>query len=254
MKVVILAGGRGSRLSEETDLRPKPMVEIGGKPILWHIMKHYAHYGFEEFFIALGYKGELIKRYFLDYYPLTGSMMIDLSNGRITGYERASEKWSVHLMDSGLDTNTGGRIKRLERWLRDETFAMTYGDGVSNVDLHALLSYHKASGRLATITAVRPPARFGGLVLEGDLVLQFTEKSQVAEGWINGGFMIFEPGVFRYISGDSTSLEGDVLERLAAEGQLAAYKHEGFWQSMDTLRDVRMLESLWQSNKAPWKV
>jgi glucose-1-phosphate cytidylyltransferase len=253
LKVVILAGGRGSRLSEETDLKPKPMVEIGGKPILWHIMKHYAQYGSKEFFIALGYKGEVIKRYFLDYFPLAGSMTIDLSTGQIRPEEKYSEEWLVHLIDTGLETLTGGRIKRLEPYLMDATFMVTYGDGVSNIDLHDLLRFHRSHGRLATVTAVRPPARFGGLVLEGDQVIRFSEKAQSAEGWINGGFYVFEPGLFRYMPGDKTSLEGETMEHLAAEGQLAAYRHDGFWQPMDTLRDVRMLEALWESAKPPWK-
>jgi len=255
MRVVILAGGRGSRLSEETDLKPKPMVEIGGRPILWHIMRHYAHYGFREFFVALGYKGEIIKRYFMDYYPLTGSITINLSNGKVLKAQKEeSEGWLVHLMDTGLDTLTGGRVKRLEPWLKEETFMVTYGDGVSSIDLQDLLHFHRSHGRLATVTAVRPPARFGGLVLEGDLVIRFTEKAQADEGWINGGFMVFEPGVFRYLSGDDTSLEGEALEHLAVEGQLAAYRHVGFWQPMDTLRDVRMLQAHWESASPPWKL
>jgi len=251
---VILAGGKGSRLSEETDLKPKPLVEIGGRPILWHIMKHYAHYGFSKFYVALGYKGDMIKRYFLEYYDLAGSMTIDLSNGEIASQTKHSEDWHVHLIDTGNDTMTGGRIKRLEPWLKDGSFMMTYGDGVSNVDLQDLLRFHRSRGLLGTVTAVRPPARFGALELKGDLVLRFLEKSQTTEGWINGGFLILEPGVLEYIRGDSTILETDVLERLAKEGQLAAYRHEGFWQGMDTLRDVRMLENLWQIGNAPWKM
>jgi len=254
MKVVILAGGFGTRLAEETDRIPKPMVEIGGRPILWHIMKHYAHYGFKEFFIALGYKGEVIKRYFLDYYALNGSLTINLATGEVQEHNKECEDWIVHLMDTGLETLTGGRIKRLEPWLRDGTFMVTYGDGVSDVDLRDLLRFHRSHGRLATVTAVRPPARFGGIIFNGDLVAKFTEKPHIGEGWINGGFMVLEPGVFAYLEGDNTSLEADVLERLAADGQLAAYRHEGFWQCMDTLRDVRLLESLWRSGKPPWKV
>jgi len=254
MKVVILAGGRGSRLSEETDLKPKPMVEIGGRPILWHIMKHYAHYGFSEFYIALGYKGDMIKRYFLDYYDLASSMTVDLSNGNVAPQTKSAEEWLVHLIDTGVDTMTGGRIKRLEQWLKDGSFMMTYGDGVGNVDLQDLLRFHRSRGLLATVTAVRPPARFGALELKGDLVLRFLEKSQTTEGWINGGFLVLEPKVLEYIPGDSTSFEADVLERLAEDGQLAAYRHEEFWQGMDTLRDVRMLESLWQGGNAPWKM
>ena len=251
---MILAGGRGSRLSEETDLKPKPMVEIGGRPILWHVMKHYAHYSFIEFYIALGYKGDMIKRYFLEYHDLASSMTVDLSNGDVAPETKSSEEWLVHLIDTGNDTMTGGRIKRLEPWLKDESFMMTYGDGVSNIDLQDLLRFHRSCGRLGTVTAVRPPARFGALELKDDLVLRFAEKSQTTEGWINGGFLIFEPSVLEYIRGDNTILETDVLERLAAEGQLAAYRHEGFWQGMDTLRDVRMLENLWQDGNAPWKM
>ena len=253
-KVIILAGGFGSRLAEETEVRPKPMVEIGGLPILWHIMKHYAHYGFKEFFIALGYKGEVIKRYFLDSYALNGSMTIDLSSGDVQMYNKEQEDWVVHLMDTGLATLTGGRVKRLEPWLKGETFMLTYGDGVSDLDIRELLRFHRSHGRLATVTAVRPPARFGGLSFDGDLVVAFTEKPQIGEGWINGGFMAFESEVFDYLAGDDTILESHTLERLAADRQLAAYRHEGFWQSMDTLREKRLLESYWQSEKAPWKV
>ncbi|MBN1452602.1 MAG: glucose-1-phosphate cytidylyltransferase [Anaerolineales bacterium] len=254
MKVVILAGGFGTRMAEETEVRPKPMVEIGGRPILWHIMKHYAHYGFKEFFIALGYKGEIIKRYFLDYYSLDGSMTVNLATGSVRAHDRTCEDWLVHLIDTGLVTNTGGRLKRLEMWLAGETFMMTYGDGVSDVDLHGLLQHHQTQDRIATVTAVRPPARFGGLIFDGDLVAEFTEKPQVGEGWINGGFMVLEPGVFRYLGDDNTSLEGDTLEKLANDRQLSAYKHDGFWQCMDHLRDKRLLESLWQAGKPPWKV
>jgi glucose-1-phosphate cytidylyltransferase len=254
MSVVILAGGRGSRLSEETDVKPKPMVEIGGRPILWHVMKHYAHFGFGEFFIALGYKGEMVKRYFLDYHSLQGSMSIDLSKGEVKTHMKEHEEWHIHLIETGIDTNTGGRIKCLQPWLKDKTFMATYGDGVSNIDLNDLLRFHRSHGRLATMTAVRPQARFGALVLDGDMVVRFAEKSQTAEGWINGGFFVFEPELFRYLRDDNTSLEADALEGLAADGNLAAYRHEGFWQCMDTLRDVRTLESLWQSGKPPWKV
>lgn len=254
MKVVILAGGLGTRLTEETEVKPKPIVEIGRRPILWHIMKHYAHYGFKEFFIALGYKGEVIKRYFLDYYSLNGSMTINLYSGKVETHNKECEDWVVHLMDTGQDTNTGGRIKRLEPWLKDDTFMVTYGDGVSDVDLHDLLRFHQSHGRIATVTAVRPPARFGGLIFDGDLVANFTEKPQIGEGWINGGFLVFERAIFNYLEGDRSSLEADALERLAADHQLAAYRHDRFWQCMDTLRDVRLLESLWQEGQAPWKV
>jgi glucose-1-phosphate cytidylyltransferase len=254
MKVVILAGGFGTRLTEETEAKPKPMVEIGGRPIIWHIMKHYAHYGFKEFFIALGYKGEVIKHYFLDYRTLSGSMTVDLASGDTLVHDRAAEDWMVHLIDTGLDTLTGGRVKRLEPSLRNETFMVTYGDGVSDVPLDELLKFHRSHGRLATVTAVRPPARFGGLIFNGDLVAEFTEKPQIGEGWINGGFLVLEPGIFEYLKGDDTSLEADALEYLVADGQLGAYRHDRFWQCMDTMRDVRLLESLWQSGKAPWKV
>jgi len=254
MKVVILAGGLGTRLAEETEVRPKPMVEIGGYPILWHIMKHYATYGFNEFFVALGYKGDMIKRYFLDYYTLSGSMTINLMDGTAQTHTRKSEDWIVHLMDTDLETNTGGRIKRLEPWLKDGAFMVTYGDGLSDVNLTDLLRFHCSHGCIATVTAVRPPARFGGLIFDGELVAEFTEKPQVSEGWINGGFMVFEPALFEYLEGDHSNLEVDGLERLAADQQLAAYRHDYFWQCMDTLRDKRLLESLWQGGHAPWKV
>jgi len=253
MKVVILAGGIGSRLAEETELKPKPMVEIGERPILWHIMKHYAHYGFKEFFVALGHRGEIIKRYFLDYSSLSGSMTVNLSRGIVEAQDHDCEDWVVHLKNTGPETNTGGRVKRLQRWLSDETFMLTYGDGVSNVNLNELLAFHQAHGRIATVTAVRPPARFGGLVFNGDLVADFTEKPQIGEGWINGGFMVLEPAMFKYLRDDESSLEADALEKLAADRQLAAYRHESFWQCMDTLRDKRMLETLWHEGRAPWK-
>jgi len=254
VKVVILAGGLGTRLAEETEVKPKPMVEIGGLPILWHIMKHYSYYGFKEFFIALGYKGEVIKRYFLDYYTLDGSLSVDLSSGNVQRHEKECEDWVVHLMDTGQDTLTGGRVKRLESLLRASTFMVTYGDGVGDVDLQGLLKFHRSHGRIATITAVRPPSRFGGLVFDGEMVSAFAEKSQIGEGWINGGFLVLEPAIFDYLEGDNSSLEADALERLAADGQLAAYRHDGFWQCMDTLRDKRLLEKLWQEGRAPWKV
>jgi glucose-1-phosphate cytidylyltransferase len=254
MKVVLLAGGLGTRLAEETEIKPKPMIEIGGRPILWHIMQHYAHYGFKEFFIALGYKGEVIKRFFLDYCNLSGSLTVDLSQGQIETHDKEGEDWIVHLKNTGYDTNTGGRLKRLEPWLKDETFMLTYGDGVCDADLREILKFHRSHGRLATITAVRPPARFGGLVFDGELVSEFTEKPQIGEGWINGGFLVFEPGVFEYLKDDNTSLEADALEQLAADRQLAAYRHERFWQCMDTLRDKRLLDSLWHDRQAPWKV
>ena len=254
MKVLILAGGLGTRLAEETEIKPKPMVEIGGQPILWHILKHYCYYGFHEFYIALGYKGEVIKRYFMDYVALSGSMSIDLSQGKAERHQSGSEDWLVHLIETGQTTNTGGRVKRLEPYLKDETFMLTYGDEIADIDLAALLDFHRSHGRLVTLTAVRPPARFGGVIFDGDLVARFTEKPQAGEGWINGGFMVCEPGIFNYLIGDQTSLEVDLLERLAIDGQLAAYRHDGFWQCMDTLRDKRYLEGLWQTEKAPWKL
>ena len=254
MKVVILAGGLGTRLSEETEIKPKPMVEIGGRPILWHIMKHYAHYGLKEFYIALGYRGEIIKRYFLDYHYLRGNMTLNLAGGNVETHSRKCEDWIVHLIDTGTETSTGGRVKRLEPWLKDSTFMATYGDGVSNLNIQDLLRFHRAHGKIATVTAVRPPSRFGGLIFNGDLVAEFTEKPQIGEGWINGGFLVFEPAVFDYLSGDESSLEADALEQLAIDKQLVAYRHEAFWQCMDTMRDMRLLQSLWQSGNAPWKV
>lgn len=254
MKVVILAGGMGTRLAEETELKPKPMIEIGGRPILWHIMKHFAHHKLKEFYIALGYRGEVIKRFFMDYYSLDGSITIDLTTGLVAKQDSEYEDWIIHLKNTGQETNTGGRLKRLEQYLGDETFMLTYGDGVCDVNLQELLSFHRAHGRIATVTAVRPPARFGGLVFDGDMVVDFTEKPQIGEGWINGGFLILEPGAFKYLEGDESSLEVDALERLAADRQLAAYRHEGFWQCMDTLRDKRLLENLWQEQRAPWKL
>ncbi len=230
------------------------MVEIGGRPILWHIMQHYNHYGFEEFFIALGYKGEHIKRYFLDYNSLNSNMTIDFSSGKVKTYDKEAENWVVHLRDTGQETYTGGRVKRLEPELKHDTFMVTYGDGVCDLDLQELLRFHRSHGRIATVTAVRPPARFGGLVFDGDLVTEFTEKPQIGEGWINGGFLVFEPKVFDYLEGDYSSLEADAMERLAADRQLAAYRHGQFWQCMDTLRDKRLLESLWQERRAPWRI
>jgi glucose-1-phosphate cytidylyltransferase len=254
MKVAILAGGLGTRLAEETGTRAKPMVEIGGKPILWHIMKHYAHFGFREFFVALGYKGESIKRYFLDHHTLSGDLLVDTATGKAVVTSPVVPDWKVHLIDTGEATLTGGRVKRLERFLGSGTFMLTYGDGVANIPLDKLVDFHRASGRLATVTAVRPPARFGGIDFEGDLVRGFSEKSQIREGWINGGFMLLEPGIFRYLDGDKDVLEVDLLERLAEEKQLAAYRHEGFWQCMDTVRDKRFLDELWSGGNAPWKI
>ena len=254
MKVVILAGGLGTRLSEETETKPKPMIEIGQHPMLWHIMKIYAHFCFTDFYIAMGYKGEAIKRYFWDLQNLSGSLSFELSNGRVRRYDANHDQWHVHLIETGTDTQTGGRVKRLQPYLNDEPFLLTYGDGVSNVDLHALLKLHQEAGRVGTVTAVHPPARFGGLTLEDDLATGFSEKSQIEVGWINGGFFVFEPQIFDYIEGDSTNLEADVLPKLAAENQLTAYRHADFWQCMDTLREKRFLDSLWNEGDQPWKI
>lgn len=254
MKVVILAGGLGTRLAEETEIKPKPMVEIGGRPILWHIMKIYSHYGFREFYVALGYKGEVIKRFFFDYHSLSGNMSINFVDGQVNVENRDCEDWTVHLIDTGLNSMTGGRIKRLEKFLSGETFMVTYGDGVSNVDVEELVRFHRSHGKLATVTAVHPPARWGELLIKDDLTTEFSEKPQTHEGWINGGFLVFEPEVLNYLSGSESILELEVLERLARENQLAAYRHDGFWQCMDTLRDKRQLESAWETGSPPWKV
>jgi glucose-1-phosphate cytidylyltransferase len=254
MKVVILAGGRGTRLSEETDTKPKPMVEIGGRPILWHIMDTYARQGYSEFVVALGYRGEVIKRYFLDYPHVASDFTVCLGTGQISVHSTPSEDWTVHLVDTGAETITGGRMKRLAAWIGEETFMMTYGDGLANVNLPSLIAFHRAHGRLATVTAVRPPSRFGGLELGSrGQVTEFVEKPQIGEGWINGGYFVLEPRVLEYIDGDATHWERQPLERLAAEGELFAYRHEGFWQSMDTLRDVRLLNGLWSAGKALWR-
>ncbi len=251
--VVLLAGGLGTRLAEETETRPKPMVEIGGRPILWHIMKLFAVQGFTEFFVALGYKGEIIKRYFRDYQLLSGSITLDLREGKIERSEPEAEDWRIHLMETGSDTMTGGRVLRLKTRLESGTFMVTYGDGLANIDIQALLAFHRAHGKIGTVTAVRPPARFGALLFDGDRVERFSEKPQTGEGWINGGFMVFEPKIFDYLSNDATFLETHALEKLAAEGELMAYKHPDFWQCMDTIRDKTYLQGLWTDGKAPWK-
>ncbi len=254
MKTVVLAGGFGSRLAEETGTKPKPMVEIGAKPILWHILKIYEANGFREFVIALGYKGEEIKKYFLNYFYLSSDLSINTLSGSTDVHDGTPTDWVLHLVDTGIKTQTGGRIKRLAGWLNSERFMLTYGDGLANVNLRKLVQYHEKTGKLATLTAVRPPARFGNLELSGDLVSSFAEKPQTGEGWINGGFFVMEPEVFHYLEGDECVLEREPLERLARAGQLAAYRHQGFWLPMDTLRDKRLLEELWASGKAPWKV
>jgi glucose-1-phosphate cytidylyltransferase len=256
MKVVILAGGFGTRLAEETALTPKPMVQIGGNPILWHIMKCYAYWGFTEFIVALGYKGEVIKSYFLHYCDLAGDLTVDLGRNAVTQTRRPREDWIVHLVDTGLNTSTGGRVKRLQSLIGNETFMLTYGDGVSDVNLREVLDFHRVRKRLATVTAVRPPARFGGILFDGaeSEVTGFAEKRQIDEGWVNGGFMVLEPGVFDYLDHDSQVLEVDLLERLARDRQFVGYRHSGFWQCMDTVRDRQTLERLWESGKAPWKL
>lgn len=252
VKTLILAGGLGTRLAEETGVKPKPMVEIGGRPILWHLMRSYASFGHKEFVVALGYRSEVVKRYFLEYAQLQGSMTVDLKTGDAQMHEHCPDDWQVHLHETGLTTQTGGRIKRLGHLLDDERFMMTYGDGLSSVDINAVQAFHASHGRLATVVGVRPPARFGGLALEGDTVTQFVEKSQLDEGWINGGFFVLEPEVLAYIDGDETFFEREPLERLAEDRQLMVYRHDGFWQCMDTLRDVRLLNELWEGGTAPW--
>ena len=253
MKVAILAGGKGSRLAEETVIKPKPMVEIGGRPIIWHIMRHYAHYGHKEFYIALGYKGEVLKKYMVDYAALSSDLTVDMRAGTVKPHANFLPDWVVNLVDTGQETMTGGRIKRLAPYLKDGTFMLTWGDGVADIDLDDLLAFHRSHGKLATLTAVRPPARYGHLVFEGDRVAEFNEKPQIGEGWINGAFFVLEPEIFDFIDGDDTQWEREPMERLAASGQLMAYRHGSFWQCMDTLRDKKLLEELWESGKAPWK-
>jgi len=254
MKVAILAGGVGSRLSEETTVKPKPMVEIGGRPILWHIMMHYSHYGHKDFYIALGYKGEVIKKYMVDYSSLNSNLTINMKSGEVKMHEGVKPDWEVHLIDTGMTTNTGGRIKRLAPYIGKETFMLTWGDGVSDVNLDELLKFHRSHGKLATLTAVHPTARFGHLDLDGNKIIEFSEKPQTREGWINGAFFVLEPEVFDYIDGDDTQWEKEPLEGLARDGQLMAYKHVSFWQCMDTLRDKKLLEDLWANGNAPWKI
>jgi glucose-1-phosphate cytidylyltransferase len=256
VRVGILAGGLGSRLSEETTVKPKPMVEIGDHPILWHIMKYYAHFGHTEFAIALGYRGEYIKRWFADQASLAGDLSIDTATGEIRSSRNGThEDWKVDLVETGRHTNTGGRIKRLVPHLAaGGTFMVTWGDGVSTVDLDALVAFHKGHGKICTLTAVHPPARYGHIEIAGDRITEFTEKPQASEGWINGAFFVMEPAIADYIADDDTLFEREPLERLAAEGQLMAYQHTDFWACMDTMRDKVMLDKLWESGEAPWKV
>tara|TARA_B100000029_G_scaffold516509_1_gene630411 strand:+ start:2824 stop:3594 length:771 start_codon:yes stop_codon:yes gene_type:complete len=254
LRTIILAGGLGTRLSEETELRPKPLVEIGGRPILWHIMKLYSHHGFSEFSIALGYRGEMIKRFFVDYRLITSDLSVTIGEERIDWHSGPEDSWSVDLIDTGVGTQTGGRLKRIATGIQNQTFMMTYGDGVADIDVRALVNFHKEHGKLATVTAVRPPARFGSLSIKGSQVSGFAEKPQLGEGWINGGYFVFEPEVANYIDGDETYLEREPLERLALDGQLMAFKHSSFWQPMDTLRDLQTLRERWDAHDAPWKV
>jgi len=253
MKVVLLAGGMGSRLSEETEIRPKPMVEIGHRPILWHIMQHYAHFGFRDFIVCLGYRGEYIKKYFSETLAMANDVTIDFATNTVEVLDTPRDDWRVTLVDTGQTTQTAGRLERVRQHLDDGPFMMTYGDGVSDVDLGDLLAFHRRSGRLATVTAVHPPARFGKLQIEGGAVREFEEKPQMSEGWINGGFFVLEPGVFDHIPGD-VDWAREPLESLAAADQLSAYCHEGFWQCMDTMRDKQLLNSMWDNGDAPWKL
>ena len=254
MKAVIFAGGLGTRLSEETVLKPKPMVEIGGKPILWHIMKLYSHYGINDFIICLGYKGYIIKEYFLNYSVHNSNLTINLRGGDVRVHQQNTEPWSITLIDTGDTTQTGGRLKRVREYLDEEIFCLTYGDGVGNIDIKALLDYHRQQGAIATVTAVQAPSRFGSITLENNHVLSFEEKPSGEKSWINGGFFVLSRGVFNYIENDETIWERSPMETLARDKSLAAYKHHGFWQPMDTLRDKLSLEDLWKSGNAPWKV
>lgn len=255
MKTVILAGGLGTRLSEETSVRPKPMVEVGGHPILWHIMNIYAHYSYQDFILALGFKGEFIKEYFLRYFALNSDMTVNLGTGGVRYHDSPLPDWNIQMIDTGQNSMTGGRLFCLRKHLaKEKTFMLTYGDGVADVNIAKLVEFHQSHGKTATVTAVRPPARFGTMIFDGQQVMEFKEKPQTGEGWINGGFFVFNQEVFDYLEDENTILEGKPLERLAADGQLMAYQHEGFWQCMDTLRDKKRLEELWQEDTAPWRV
>lgn len=256
MKVVMLAGGMGTRLSEETDIRPKPMVEIGGKPILWHIMKTYSHYGFNDFIVCLGYKGYFIKEYFYHYFLHNSDITFDFSRQsqeRIV-HSTNAEPWKVTLVDTGAETMTGGRLKRVKEYIGNETFMMTYGDGVADIDINALVKFHKLNGKEATLTAVLPSGKFGALEMDGDRIVSFREKPKGDGSWVNGGYFVLEPSVFDLLKDDTTIWEREPLEKLASRGELAAYKHNKFWKPMDTLRDKIDLNALWESGKASWKV
>ena len=252
MKVLILAGGFGSRLSEYTDIIPKPMVQIGGMPIIWHIMKRYAKFGFNDFLIALGYKSQVIKEFFLNYSQVNSDFKINLKSGEVNLLNNRKVDWNVTLIDTGQKSMTGGRIKRLQKFIHDKPFMLTYGDGVADIDIQKLYEFHKDKKKIATVTAVHPAARFGQLNIEGNFVKSFIEKPQLDSGWINGGFFVFQPEIFNYLKDDLTILERDPLENIAKIGELSAFKHEGFWQCMDTKRDKDRLEELWKSGKAPW--
>lgn len=254
MKAVILAGGFGTRISEESHLRPKPMIEIGGKPILWHIMKIYSHYGINDFVICLGYKGYMIKEYFANYFLHMSDVTFDMSSNQMHVHHKSAEPWKVTLVDTGESSMTGGRLRRVREYLDDDAFCFTYGDGVADVDIGKLVKFHRTHGKLATVTAIQPPGRYGALAMDGDAVLGFQEKPKGDGGWINGGFFVLSPKVLDYIDSDDSTWEQEPLITLAEQGQLLAYKHEGFWQAMDTLREKNLLEDLWQSKTAPWKV
>lgn len=255
MKAVILAGGLGSRLSEETEFRPKPMVKIGGRPILWHILQIYSHHGVNEFVIALGYKSEVVKEYFLNFFSINNDISVDLGTGETTVHSRSRTPWKVHLIDTGMKTMTGGRLKRLRSWVaKEREFCFTYGDGVANLDIRVLLDFHRSHGKLATMTTVRVPERFGRIAFEGRRVAKFYEKPEESQGWINGGFFVLSPEVLEYIDGDETIWEREPVQRLTEAGELMGYQHSGFWSCMDTLKEKHYLETLWESGQAPWKI